>query len=94
MKASEKLINAINTIMARHSGYRLPKDMQNFYSDLNAIGVTTGLISNRQDMPEIGAWRGTTELYYDGDEIENTYMVYSVYEGNSGPSNDYNIYCA
>ena len=61
-----------------------------FMERLEEIGVTVGLITNRKDFPELGSWQGTCEWYINGEEVENSLFVYSVYEG--GERNEYTIY--
>ena len=93
MKASKALLNTINAVMASYSGWKYPREMQGMYDALNAIGVSTGMVTNRQDNAR-GSWRGTAALYLHGNEIENAIMIYGVYEGGNTDRNEYNIYAA
>lgn len=80
MKATRKQIKAANEIAA-------------MYDELEKIGVSTGCITNRQDFPNLGCWQDHCEWYINGEEVENSVFVYSVYEGNPNITrNDYNIY--
>ena len=41
----------------------------------------------------LGCWQGSCEWYINGEEVENSRFIYSVYEGNPNiTKNDYNIY--
>ena len=93
MKANTALLNTINAVMASYSGWKYPREMQGMYDALNAIGVSTGMVTNRQNDAS-GSWRGTAMLYLYGAEIENAIMVYGVYEGGDTDRNEYNIYVA
>lgn len=91
MLASQRLKNAVNKIMAHYNGYQLPSNVREMYAELNAIGVEIGLITDRKDFQ--GGWQGKTNWYYHGNEIENSWFIYGVYEGNRmSRKNDYTIY--
>ena len=93
MKATRKQIKAANEIAARFSGWHEPHEIAAMYDELEKIGVSTGCITNRQDFPNLGCWQGHCEWYINGEEVENSVFVYSVYEGNPNITrNDYNIY--
>ena len=73
--------------------FTLPHEIAAMYDELEKIGVSTGCITNRQDFPNLGCWQGHCEWYINGEEVENSVFVYSVYEGNPNITrNDYNIY--
>ena len=82
MKATRKQIRAANEIAARFSGWHEPHEIAAMYDELEKIGVSTGCITNRQDFPNLGCWQGHCEWYINGEEVENSVFVYSVYEGN------------
>lgn len=93
MKATRKQIKAANEIATRFSGWHEPHEIAAMYDELEKIGVSTGCITNRQDFPNLGCWQGHCEWYINGEEVENSVFVYSVYEGNPNITrNDYNIY--
>lgn len=81
MKATRKQIKAANEIAARFSGWHEPQEIAAMYDELEKIGVSTGCITNRQDFPNLGCWQGHCEWYINGEEVENSVFVYSVYEG-------------
>ena len=89
MNATRKTIKEANAITKEYV-YCSPEDIRHMYERLEEIGVTVGLITNRKDFPELGSWQGTCEWYINGEEVENSLFVYSVYEG--GERNEYTIY--
>lgn len=93
MKATRKQIAEANRIAARFGGWREPEEIRAMYEALEAVGITTGVITNRRDFPNLGCWQGSCEWYINGEEVENSRFIYSVYEGNPNiTKNDYNIY--
>lgn len=93
MKATRQQIKKANEIVARFSGWHEPHEIAAMYGELEKIGVTTGVITNRRDFPNLGCWQGSCEWYINGEEVENSRFIYSVYEGNPNITrNDYNIY--
>ena len=91
MKATQKLIKKANLITAKYSKWLNGSELQEMYSELEAIGVTTGLITNRKDN-QSGSWTGSCEWYFEGVEVENSYYIYQVYEGGNTEKKEYNIY--
>ena len=69
MKATQKLIKKANLITAKYSKWLNGSELQEMYSELEAIGVTTGLITNRKDN-QSGSWTGSCEWYFEGVEVE------------------------
>ena len=93
MRATRKQIAEANRIAARFGGWREPEEIRAMYDALEAVGITTGAITNRRDFPNLGCWQGSCEWYINGEEVENSRFIYSVYEGNPNiTKNDYNIY--
>lgn len=93
MRATRRQIAEANRIAARFGGWREPEEIRAMYEALEAVGITTGVITNRRDFPNLGCWQGSCEWYINGEEVENSRFIYSVYEGNSNiTKNDYNIY--
>lgn len=91
MIATQRLKNAVNKIMAHYNGYQLPSNVHEMYAELNSTGVEIGLITDREDFQ--GCWQGKATWYYHGNEIENSWFVYVVYEENHmSRKNDYTIY--
>lgn len=93
MRATRRQITEANRIAARFGGWREPEEIRAMYEALEAVGITTGVITNRRDFPNLGCWQGSCEWYINGEEVENSRFIYSVYEGNPNiTKNDYNIY--
>lgn len=93
MRATRRQITEVNRIAARFGGWREPEEIRAMYEALEAVGITTGVITNRRDFPNLGCWQGSCEWYINGEEVENSRFIYSVYEGNPNiTKNDYNIY--
>lgn len=93
MRATRRQITEANRIAARFGGWREPEGIRAMYEALEAVGITTGVITNRRDFPNLGCWQGSCEWYINGEEVENSRFIYSVYEGNPNiTKNDYNIY--
>lgn len=90
MLANRLLKSQVNAIMAQYNGYQSPNNIRNMYKELNAMGITVGLITDRKDVA--GGWEGKTNWYFDGEEIENSWFIYKVYEANRIGKKDYIIY--
>lgn len=82
MRATRRQIAEANRIAARFGGWREPEEIRAMYEALEAVGITTGVITNRRDFPNLGCWQGSCEWYINGEEVENSRFIYSVYEGN------------
>ena len=90
-----RAIRKCNAIMREYCGYRRPQEIADLWGKLCEVGLEVGAIIRERDMPQIGSWQGRAmSLLWNGKNIENTMLVYTVYEGNSGLLNDYNIYLA
>lgn len=77
-----------NKIASDFSTWLLPKELQEFYKRLNRIGVSVGIITG-----DASKGSKTTEVYYNGKEVDNCRFVYSVYKGrDDNPKNEYNMY--
>lgn len=77
-----------NKIAADFSVWLFPKELQEFYRRLNRIGVTVGIITG-----DASKGSKTTEVYYNGKEVDNCRFSYSVYKGqDDNPKNEYNMY--
>ena len=72
MKATRKQIAEANRIAARFGGWREPEEIRAMYEALEAVGITTGVITNRRDFPNLGCWQGSCEWYINGEEVENS----------------------
>lgn len=84
MRIDRKTRNTLNKIAAKYSKWMTPKEIRGFYDEIGELGVV------------VPAWS-----YYDrnnghryeinGQEVENSLLVFDVYEGDNG-RNEYNIY--
>ena len=85
MKVNKKLRAEANAITRKYSKWIEPRESQNMYSELNEIGITTGLIYNN--------WH-SCEWYYNREKIENSLFVLQKYSDYSvsETKNEYNIY--
>lgn len=83
MKANKRLLKKVNSIASKYSKWLFPSELQAMYEELNAIGVSVDIITSDSDRC---AW------YYKGEEVENSYFIYQVYEGLLSFKNEYNIY--
>lgn len=90
MRVTRKLVKQLNKIAFKYNGFRAPKELQNLWTELEAVGVEVGMI-NRSD-EAVGGWRGRATWTYKGEEVDNSWFVIFVYEDTNGPWNDYNIY--
>ena len=92
MLVSKAKMQRANEIASEYSRWCRPGEIIEMYNRLRAIGITIGMITNREDYPSLKSWRGSCEWYLDGEEVENSLFVYGVYEGGETPRNEYTIY--
>lgn len=83
MKANKQLLKKVNSIASKYSKWLFPIELQAMYQELEKIGVSVDVIVSGSDRC---AW------YYKGEEVENSYFIYQVYEGLLTLKNEYNIY--
>lgn len=84
MKVSAKTIRQANAIANKYCSSRIfMKEIQPMYAELEAIGITTGMLSGDQR---------SCEWYYLGEEVENSLFVYSVYKPESSFKVEFTIY--
>lgn len=85
MKATRKIISQANQIAAKYSKWIEPKELQQMYKELEAIGVTTGLVHNDNK---------SCEWYLNGEEVENSLFVYITFSDSnvSEHKKEYTIY--
>ena len=82
IKSAER--RTVNKIAAKYCHNRVPmSEIQNFYNELEALGVTVGMLSNGQR---------SCEWYVDGKEVENSQFVYSVYKPENSNNVEFTIY--
>ena len=90
MIANMLLKSQVNEILAPYNGYRSSQDIHRMYKELEAMGITISLMTNRKDVND--GWEAKATWYFDGEEIENSYLVYKVYRGKWYEKNNYIIY--
>ena len=87
MKINAKFRKQINDVCARYSGFKHPSEMAQFYNELKEYGIHIPMFS---DNP------GKSHLFFiggeEGEVVENSRFVYSMYEPAVGEKNDYNMY--
>ena len=64
MKATRRQIAEANRIAARFGGWREPEEIRAMYEALEAVGITTGVITNRRDFPNLGCWQGSCDMLH------------------------------
>lgn len=83
MKINKKLRDQLNTIVGRYSKWCEPSEIGNMWDELSQNGVFC---------PCWSAWeRDSHEFTVNGECVENSLLVFSVYEGPE-VRNEYNIY--
>ena len=84
-KEQRKAKTKANAIAAKYSRWLKPAQIQNFYAELNEIGVSTGMLCN-------GAT--SCEWYFNDEEVENSSFVFSRYSDPNDPElkYEYTIY--
>jgi hypothetical protein len=84
IKVNRQVISEANKITNKYSKWIYPKELQNMYDELNAIGITVGLITNDNT---------SCEWYYNGELVDNSLFCYSVYKSTQHEGKaEYNIY--
>lgn len=84
MKATKKQINQANKIANKYAtGFVPMSTIQQMYKELEAIGITTGMIPMD---------RKTCEWYINGEEVENSLYFYSVYKSERTNNVEFTIY--
>lgn len=84
MNATKKTISQANAITSKYCHSFIPMiQIQNLYKELEAIGITTGLLAHGQR---------SCEWYLHGVRIENSLYVYSVYKSENSNNVEFTIY--
>ena len=85
MKITSGLRKKLNKIATKYSKWLYPNEIKYFYDEIAELGV---------EVPMWSAWdEGRGHRYYiDGEEVENSLLVFSKYEGTNSPCDEYNIY--
>lgn len=81
----------LNNICNRYSGYHLPEEVAPMWDEFYDLGIEV-LISGYPDATAPGAKSWTVPFQYNGETVDNSRFVYSVYEGSTSLKNDYNMY--
>lgn len=90
MQVSRKIVQMANSITRKYSSRIRPNVLQRMYEELEEIGITTGMLTNRRETGH-QSWYATCEWYLNGEIIDNSWYSYSVYEGGDTEKNEYNI---
>lgn len=90
MQVSRKIVQMANSITRKYSSRIRPNILQRMYEELEEIGITTGMLTNRRETG-YQSWYATCEWYLNGEIIDNSWYSYSVYEGGDTEKNEYNI---
>jgi len=84
MKASKAIISKANKIVYHYTTTLIPiSSIQKMYQELEAIGITTGILSFGQT---------TCEWYYLGEEVENSLFCYKLYKPEHTTKVEFTIY--
>ena len=81
----------LNKICQKYSGFRLPEQIAPMWEELYDLGIEV-LIQGYPTNIAPGAKSWTVPFKLNGETVENSRFVYSVYEGSEGRRNDYNMY--
>lgn len=81
----------LNKICQKYSGYHLPEEIRPMWDELYNLGIEV-VISGYPDSIAPGAKSWMVPFEYNGEIVDNSRFVYSVYEGSNSLKNDYNMY--
>ena len=81
----------LNKICQKYSGYHLPEEIRPMWDEFMNLGIEV-LISGYPTDQAPGAKSWTVPFEYNGETVDNSRFVYSVYEGSNSLKNDYNMY--
>lgn len=83
MKVSSNIRNKANEIIAKYNGYKTPKEIATMYDELELIGI---------EIPLFTSDRKAHNFLYNGEIVDNSLFVYSVYELSNSDKNEYTMY--
>ena len=86
-----KIRKELNKICQKYSGYHLPEEIRPMWDEFEKMGIEV-LITGYPDNTAPGAKSWTVPFQYNGETVDNSRFVYSVYEGSNSLKNDYNMY--
>ena len=81
-----------NVICRKYSGWKEPREIARLWSELEALGIEVGMITGSPDSTAPGSKSWTKDYEWNGKRVINSKLVYSVYEGSTGPKDEYLIY--
>ena len=81
----------LNKICYKYSGFHRPEEIAPMWKELYDLGIEV-LIQGYPTDTAPGAKSWTVPFKLNGETVENSMFVYSVYEGSEGLKNDYNMY--
>lgn len=97
MKATKTLLKQANAITNKYNRWLLPNELQGMYSELNGIGISTDILTNRRDYNlscDAYGYRAIADVFFDGELLDNTQFIYCVYTDlkHDERRNEYTIY--
>lgn len=84
MTINNKIRREANRIISKYCGFKLPSEISKMYDELEAIGISIPMFSS--------TYTHSHPFEYNGELVENSCFVYSVYEPINGLKNDYTMY--
>lgn len=93
-KINQQQRKILNRICNKYNGWRLPKEIAPLWDELEEAGVEIGMITGTpNDVADDGAESWTKTFTCNGQQVENSRFIYSVYKGNRNTlKNEYLIY--
>lgn len=82
----------LNNLCYKYSGFKLPQEVAPLWDELYDLGIEVLIQGPPQDVAADGAKSWTVPFQYNGETVDNSRFVYSVYEGSNSLKNDYNMY--
>ena len=82
----------LNNLCYKYSGFKLPQEVAPLWDELYKLGIEVLIQGPPQDVAEDGAKSWMVPFQYNGETVDNSRFVYSVYEGSNSLKNDYNMY--
>jgi hypothetical protein len=81
----------LNNICQKYSGFHLPEEIRPMWDEFENLGIIVSISGYPTDRaPGSKGW--TVPFEYNGETVDNSRFVYSVYEGSNSLKNDYNMY--
>lgn len=81
----------LNNICQKYSGFHLPQEIAPMWDEFYNLGIEVLIMGPPHDTAP-GAKSWAVPFTLNGETVDNSRFVYSVYEGSEGLRNDYNMY--